>query len=621
MALYRGWISGLDLKSLADRYLETGIDLRVARSTIVWIRDTLTQAALRHSRRADARLLRVRLKDINQPESLPYPTLESYRAEKDPGNFYREEELIKIYLSEYPQAADKKERHRKRLMERQLAALAWVEPLLITDPVPEDPVSAWFDKTISDRLALAKIPTIGALRQTIRERGYRWWIDVPRLGEKGAKRIVDWLQSYDDSLPSHALAPTRSLAAQELVKQRDRETAIVPIEAFVVPPMLSGESGSNRQFGRARIEAANDLQAIHSWLQTKSGSANTVRAYRKEAERLILWAVIERQKALSDLTVEDCTAYRDWIAMLGRTSADEWPYRIPQDNWIGKRNSARFSTNWRPFDGALSSNSVRQALTILAGMFEWLVRVQYCAFNPWDAVNKKVSGASDTPVDIELGRVFSKGQWNYLLKHVETLPDQKGLRIIRLKFVLAFAYVTGLRLSELVDATTGRLYTMPLRDDSLEVRWMLKVRGKGDKWRAAPLLDSTLTMLREYLDARGLDPDPLENPAGTPIISRLQDNEPMSPSGLYKVFGEVFQSAADALLREKKNQEAKDFSRASTHWIRHTRGSHLGIDGVSPTMIQKLLGHASLTTTSIYTDTDEEQLWKVLDGMEAEHAR
>jgi site-specific recombinase XerD len=505
-------------------------------------------------------------------------------------------------------------------MGRQLTALVWIEELLTTNPVPADLVSAWFDKPIANRMVLAGIPTIGALLDRVRERGYRWWITVPKLGEKGAARIVAWLRGYESALgvlPGHALVPVRSQPAPVLIQARERETAIVPIEALVVPAMLSGEIGSNRRLGPNRIQATNDHHAIQSWLATKSGSPNTERAYRKEAERVLLWAVIERQKAMSDLLVEDCTAYRDWLSMLGRTDPEQWPFRIAQSNWIGKRNTPRFSQNWRPFDGPLSAASVRQALTIVSSLFEWLVRVQFYAFNPWEAVGKKLVPRDEAPDDIELTRVFSEGQWRYLTDHLDVLPLDEHTR--RLRFALPFAYATGLRLSELVDATTGRLYTMPLRD-TIGVRWMLKVRGKGGKWRAVPMPDGTLAIFVDYLAHRGLDLDPLANPPETPLIARIGANEPVSSSSLYKAIRTLFQSAADALRTDGRIQEAKDFDRATVHWLRHTRGSHLGLAGVPINLIQKLFGHASLATTTIYTESDEGRLWQELAELEAQGA-
>ncbi|MBU9212334.1 tyrosine-type recombinase/integrase [Burkholderia multivorans] len=614
LAFYRGWLHGLDLKDLADRYLETGLDLRLAKATLAWLRDTLSQAALRQGKRGEARLLRLHLASGQVVKIPALPSLDDFRSEHDPDGFYQEEELIRLYLETFPQAADRKIRQRRRLIERQLKALDVIEHLLATEPVPSDPVSAWFDKPVADRLVLAGIPTIGALLNRIRERGYRWWITVPKLGEKGAARIVAWLRGYESSLgplPDHALAPVRSLPAPLLVQTRSRETAIVPIEALAVPQPLSGETGSNRHPGQPRIQAANDHQAIESWLATKSGSPHTSRAYRKEAERLLLWAVIERQKALSDLTVEDCVAYRDWLSILGRTNPEQWPFRIPQSEWIGSRNTPRFSPNWRPFDGPLSATSVRQALTILSSLFDWLVRVQYCAFNPWDAVSRKLAASSDTPEDVELTRVFTAGQWDYLMAFLDTLPADDATS--RLRFVLPFAQATGLRLSELVDASVGRLYTMPLKD-GLGVRWMLKVLGKGGKWRAVPMPSRVINLLREYLARRGLDPDPLANPPETPLISRLGSQEPMTGSALYKTLRMVFHQAAESLAADGKDQEAKAFRRATVHWLRHTCGAHLASSGVPVNLVQKLLGHASLATTSIYTETDDEQLWSELES-------
>jgi len=40
LAFYRGWLQGLDLKVAADRYLESGLDQRIARSTLAWIQQT-----------------------------------------------------------------------------------------------------------------------------------------------------------------------------------------------------------------------------------------------------------------------------------------------------------------------------------------------------------------------------------------------------------------------------------------------------------------------------------------------------------------------------------------------------------------------------------------------------
>jgi len=610
IAFYRGWLQGVDLRILADRYLETGLDLRIAKATLAWLRDTFSRVALRHGKRRESRLLRLHL---SAASSTPLPSLEDFRAECDPSGFYGEKELIQLYLEAYPQARDQRARRRKRLLEEQLQALAWIEELLATDPVPDDPVAAWLEPQVADRLAKAGIATIGALIERIRLRGYRWWVSVPKLGEKGAARILAWLDGYKRSLgelPQYARHPVRAQQANALVEARPRETGIVPIEAFVLPQELSGEHGSNRHPQPPIIEAANDYQAVRAWLAAKASSPNTARAYRKEAERLMLWAIVERGKPLSGLSVEDCAAYRNWLSMLGRTPDGEWPFRIPQSRWIGARNTPRHSPAWRPFDGPLSPQSIRQALLILSGLFAWLVRVQYCAFNPWEAVGRKLAPMPEAPPEIELSRAFSKGQWQYLTEYVERQP--MDAYHVRLRFLLAFAYATGMRLAELVGARTGHIYAVPLRQQ-LGVRWMLKVQGKGGKWRAVPLAGHLVEALGQYLAARGLDPDPLANPADTPVLARLTSNRPMSASAIYKTLDETFRRAAAALRASGRHQEAKDFDRASVHWLRHTRASHLASDGVPVNLIQKLLGHASLATTSIYTESDDERLWTEIE--------
>lgn len=61
--------------------------------------------------------------------------------------------------------------------------------------------------------------------------------------------------------------------------------------------------------GPNTLRANNDYEAVQAWLALHE-SAATQRAYRKEAERLILWAILERGRALSSLTTEDAVAHR-----------------------------------------------------------------------------------------------------------------------------------------------------------------------------------------------------------------------------------------------------------------------------------------------------------------------
>lgn len=628
LAFYRGWLQGLDLAVVADQYLEIGLDLRLAKSTHRWLQDAISQAALRHGRHGEARLLRTSLHHVvgkseasapaNPKEPKEPPSIDDFREEEDPDGFFSEAELMRLYIEAFPQVIDKRAQRRRNLIDRQLAALKWVESLITTEPVLDDWVTAWFNKTIADRFLVAHIYTLADLRDRMRAKGFRWWKDVPRLGAKGAERIVAWFQGYEETLgsvPLKALKPLRQQNAVELFKHHEiaSSTAIVPRERLELSTVLSGEIGKNRDPNGAQIAARNDIEAIDAWIAAKAGSPHTARAYRKEGERMLLWSVRERGKSLADVTVDDCIAYRNWLGMLGRTDDQEWPFNVPQDQWIGKRNTPRTDEAWRPFDGSLSLASVKQSMVILRGMFLWLIQARYFVYNPWDVVNKKPATRIDDTRDVELTRVLSEMQWQFFVEHVAGMEE--GPEKARLVFILVFAYSTGMRLSELVDAKVGMLYSMPF-SRRLGQRWMLKVQGKGDKLRPSPMSEDVMAALEAYLSSRGLPSSPSENSSETPLIAQLKANSHLSSSALYKLLRGAFSSAADALREEGHPEDAKQMIKASTHWIRHSRGSHLALAGMAPSLIQQLLGHASLNTTSIYLRSSEETLYLALDEME-----
>jgi integrase len=280
---------------------------------------------------------------------------------------------------------------------------------------------------------------------------------------------------------------------------------------------------------------------------------------------------------------------------------------------MGKRGTPRWSANWRPFEAAASLRSQVQAHTILKSMFEWLAKVRYLDSNPWDGVPppQRVMGVATAP-DLELTHAFTRSQWAFLMEFLHRQPMDESIR--RLHFVLPFAYATGLRLAELVDARLGRLYSVPLKR-GLGVRWMLKVLGKGGKWRAVPMPGMVMDALRDYLTWRGLNADPLDNPGDIPLIARLrlgQDTGTLDPTTLYKALKVFFREAAAELATQGHHDDAKKMAKASTHWLRHTRGAH-SAETMPVNMIQRLLGHASVATTSIYTSTDDETLFLLLD--------
>jgi hypothetical protein len=77
-----------------------------------------------------------------------------------------------------------------------------------------------------------------------------------------------------------------------------RVAVVMPWERLSLPHEVDGSHGSFRAPPHTcTLNAPNDYEAVQAWLSLHESGA-TQRAYRKEAERLILWAIVERERAL-----------------------------------------------------------------------------------------------------------------------------------------------------------------------------------------------------------------------------------------------------------------------------------------------------------------------------------
>jgi site-specific recombinase XerD len=653
-AFFKGHLEGLDLRRLAERYLEAvdvpGDDLREAKTTLRWIRGELAMLAKRHGRFADARILALPFEHIAAADAMAaipsaQPSLDAFREEHDPDGFYTENELVNLFAHTYPPAKpDRKLVRNARLREKQARALVWLEAKVVVDPTLADGVDGWLAPALSTRLTAAGIVTLRDLLLIINGRGQRWYRTIPQFGEKAAARVLRWLHLTQHVLGAavgpHVLVKRSDMDLATVKAQRRREQAIVPLEWFQPRPDLDGSQGENRGV-RNRSGVDNDYQAIQLWLSTLPADSHTWRSYRKEAERFLLWAILERGKPLSSLLTLDCIAYRDFLSDLGRMNDQSWSsvYAIPQAQWLGKRGTPRWSALWRPFEqlpplkppaglpkaeqarwieqemakgthliGVLSASSQKLAQTILTSLCEWLMRQRYLDSNPWDGVPAR----KKQPVKIQADRSFTISQWAFLMRVLAQMaPDARSAR---LRFVLLFAYGTGLRLSELTGALIGDLQYRATAGERTAA-WTLNVIGKGEKERIVVVPSLVMKELQAYLAHRGY-PTFNDAPADAPLIDRLigvpsparRGGKPiadmttpikLSDQALYKMLKGFFEKAALALQAESMT-EAKHIAQASTHWLRHTCGAHAVANGVPIEVLQANFGHASVDTTSIY---------------------
>ena len=146
--------------------------------------------------------------------------------------------------------------------------------------------------------------------------------------------------------------------------------------------------------------------------------------------------------------------------------------------------------------------------------------------------------------------------------------------------VLALLYGCGLRISEALGLT--RRDTEPGRD-------ALTVTGKGNKARMVPLLPQVAQLIADYVALC-----PYDLPVAGPLFVG-QKGGPLSPR--------IIQLAMERL------RGALDLPETATpHALRHSFATHLLARGGDLRAIQELLGHASLSTTQIYTGVDTERL-------------
>ncbi|HGS4283623.1 TPA: phage integrase family protein, partial [Klebsiella pneumoniae] len=206
------------------------------------------------------------------------------------------------------------------------------------------------------------IHTLSALTVRIpRRRG--WWKAIEGLGMTGARQVEAFFAA-------HPQLTERARALIPIIQP----SGIVPWEQLRLPNEVDGSQGNFRAPRNAcTLNATNDYEAVQAWLALHETVA-TQRAYRKEAARLILWAIVERGRALSSLTTDDAIAYRAFVR-----------HPTPRERWVGPPRP-RDSVEWRPFSGGLSARSAAYALTVLSALFRWLIEQRYVLANPFAGV-------------------------------------------------------------------------------------------------------------------------------------------------------------------------------------------------------------------------------------------
>ena len=233
---------------------------------------------------------------------------------------------------------------------------------------------------------------------------------------------------------------------------------------------------------------------------------------------------------------------------------------------------------------ALAPSSAARTLIAVRGLHAFLAKEGITASDSARAV--KPPGVSK-----RLPKALTFTEVERLLAAVGAGSDSDvSVLMMRDHALLELLYGTGARISELTDLSLDDVSTL-----SKELP-ILRLKGKGDKERLVPVGSHALRALERYLVR------------SRPVLS----GKSTSSSALFlNARGSKLSRQSAWTILQAAAQRADLAGKVSPHTMRHSFATHLLENGADVRVVQELLGHASVTTTQIYTLVTVDQLREV----------
>lgn len=188
------------------------------------------------------------------------------------------------------------------------------------------------------------------------------------------------------------------------------------------------------------------------------------------------------------------------------------------------------------------------------------------------------------------------------LERLLAAPQETNLRTLRDKAILETLFSTGLRISELCQLN---------RHLNFE-RGEITVRGKGNKLRVVFLSAAAKKAIKNYLDKRT---DTEES-----LFISLSKTSKLKPKISPKIIGRIIPRTVQRLV-DYWARKAGIAEHIYPHMLRHLYGTDLLINGADLRSVQELLGHASISTTQIYTHLTNKELREVHQAFHSRRRR
>ncbi len=277
---------------------------------------------------------------------------------------------------------------------------------------------------------------------------------------------------------------------------------------------------------------------------------------------------IEREKRFSPLTVRN---YRKDIERFTEWAGSSWDDFRPDHI---TRDTVRRWIVWRTETGHITSASMNREVSTLRTLFRWLLATGRTRCDIMKAI-PSLRTSKRLPAFVPESRMEQ-----ILADEREEDKASEGsdreFEEHRNSLIVLMLYTLGIRLAELTGID---------RDDLSDDCRLLKVRGKGDKERVVPIVETTRRKIMDYLTL--IERQKICNSDEKALILTRKGKR-ISRSTVYRI---VRQELTRGGVQGKK----------SPHVLRHTFATHLLNGGADMREIQELLGHASLKATEVYT--------------------
>ncbi len=258
----------------------------------------------------------------------------------------------------------------------------------------------------------------------------------------------------------------------------------------------------------------------------------------------------------------DLTLYAAWLLQRGT------PLSISTEVDLNAYFSDRHSSS--------KATTANRRLSVFKRYFRWALREHLISVDPTLKLQAAKQGLR-TP------KTLSEAQVEALL----AAPDVATALGIRERSMLELMYASGLRVSELVRLKT---FNVSLTEN------VLRVFGKGNKERLVPFGELAALWLRNYLDQA----------RGELLSGKQTDAFFVSSRGTHA--GSSMSRVMFWMIVKKHARSAGIHTPLSPHTLRHAFATHLLNHGADLRAVQMLLGHADISTTTIYTHVARERL-------------